>query len=180
MKWSGFFIGILSLAIFACENDLDTIKKVTYDPKSPENVTVDLELKYTDSGYAKVLVYAKLAETYTKPEHIMKLKDGLTVKFFNEKGEIVSILSALYGELNYTEGRMYVKDSVRLENLNSKERLETEELNWNQSDSLIYTDKAVIVKTPGGILFGDGIRTQQDFTFYEFIRPRGKIDFSKK
>lgn len=180
MKWSGFFIGILSLAIFACENDLDTIKKVTYDPKSPENVTVDLELKYTDSGFAKVLVYAKLAETYTKPEHIMKLKDGLTVKFFNEKGEIVSVLSALYGELNYTDGRMHVKDSVRLENLNSKERLETEELNWNQSDSLIYTDKAVIVKTPGGILFGDGIRTQQDFTYYEFIRPRGKIDFSKK
>lgn len=166
--------------LFACVNDIDTIKKVTYDPKSPDNVTQNLEVKYTDSGYAKIQVFAKLAETYTKPESIMKLKDGLKINFFSEKGEIVSQLTALYGEINYSKGFFFVKDSVQLYNFEKKQRLETEELNWNQKDSAIYSNKSVIVRTPGGILFGDGIRTKQDFSYYEFIKPKGKIDFDKE
>jgi hypothetical protein len=75
---------------------------------------------------------------------------------------------------------MYVRDSVQLYNIEKQQRLETEELIWNQKDSLIYTNKSVIVRTKGGILFGDGIRTQQDFEFYEFINPKGRINFDKE
>ncbi len=171
---------LLILVLISCVNDIDTIKKVTYDPKSPDNVTQNLEVKYTDSGYAKIQLFAKLAETYTKPESIMKLKDGLRVNFFSDDGKIVSYLTALYGEINYTKGIMYVRDSVQLYNIEKQQRLETEELIWNQKDSLIYTNKSVIVRTKGGILFGDGIRTQQDFEFYEFIHPKGKINFDKE
>lgn len=177
------FLSIISILLFvisACVNDLDSIKRVTYVPKSPDNVTQNLELKFTDSGYAKIQVFAKLAETYTKPESIMKLKDGLKVNFFSTDGKVVSYLTALYGEINYTKGTVYVKDSVQLYNIDKNQRLETEELIWNQKDSVIYTEKAVIVKTKGGVLFGDGIKTHQDFNHYEFIHPRGKINFEKE
>lgn len=171
---------IFLLSLYSCVNDIDTIKKVTYNPKSPDNVTQNLEVKYTDSGYAKIQLFAKLAETYTKPESVMKLKDGLKVNFFSNDGKVVSYLTALYGEINYTKGIMFVKDSVQLYNIEKHQRLETEELIWNQKDSNIFTNKSVIVKTPGGILFGDGIRTQQNFEYYEFIHPKGKIDFDKE
>lgn len=174
------FVYLFTLVLYSCVNDLDTIKKVTYNPKSPDNVTQNLEVKYTDSGYAKIQLFAKLAETYSKPESIMKLKDGLKVNFFSEEGKVVSYLTALYGEINYTTGIMFVRDSVELYNIEKHQRLETEELIWNQKDSNIFTNKSVIVKTPGGILFGDGIKTKQDFEFYEFIHPKGKIDFDKE
>lgn len=170
------FCGIL----YSCVNDLDSIKKVTYREDAPDDVTENLEIIQTDSGYARFQLFAKLAETYSKPEAVTKLKDGIKVNFFSNDGKIVSSLTALYGEINLTKGIFFVKDSVQLFNYEKKQRLETEELIWNQKDSAIYTNKAVIVRNPQGILFGQGIRTQQDFSTYVFLKPTGKIDFDKK
>ena len=149
--------------LFSCVNDLDTIKKVTYDPDAPEEVTKNLEVLYTDSGYAQVKIYANLAETYSKPKRITKLKNGLKVDFFGENGTVVSCLTANYGEVNFDSGLMFVRDSVVLRNYPKKQTLETEELFYNQSDSTIYTDKNVIVKKQGkGVTGrGKGIRTTQ-------------------
>ena len=71
---------------------------------------------YAEDGYARVEIFAALAETYRGKEEITKIKDSLKVHFFNEKGEIVSKLTALYGEINNTKGTLMVKDSVRLYN----------------------------------------------------------------
>ena len=70
-----FFIA--GIFLFSCENDLDAIQKVTYDPKSPDDVTHNLKVLYNDSGYPQIKIFAKLAETYSKPEHLTKLKNGL-------------------------------------------------------------------------------------------------------
>ena len=74
---------------------------------------------------------------------------------------------------------MFVRDSVVLYNLEKRQRLETEELHWNQKDSSIYTNKAVVVRKNDAIPFGQGIKTKQDFTEYEFIQPRGSMDLNK-
>ncbi len=166
--------------LFSCVNDLDTIKRVTFDPSSPDDVTENLEIVQTDSGYAKFQLFAKIAETYSKPEPLTKLKDGIKVNFFSKEGKVVSTLTALYGEINMVKGTFFVRDSVQLFNLEKKERLETEELFCTMKDSSVYTDKSVIVKTPQGILFGNGIRTKLDFSKYVFLKPTGKIDFDKK
>ena len=168
-----------SFLLFSCVNDLESIKKVTYDPKAPDEVTKNLRVFYTDSGYARVEVYAALAETYSKPEAVTKLKDGIKVNFFDAKGEVVSTLTALYGEVNYSKGTMFVRDSVQLYNHEKKQRMDTEALYWNQRDSAIYTTSNVVVRSPKGVLYGDGIRTKQDFSEYEFIKPYGRYDFSK-
>ena len=175
-------INILFIGLFlnSCVNDLDTIKKVTFKSGAPDDVTENLKIIQTDAGFAKFELSAKLAETYTKPEAITKFKDGLKVNFFSEDGEVVSCLTALYGEMNISKGTFYVKDSVQLKNFKKKQQLETEELIWTKADSSIFTEKAVIVRNSQGVLFGDGIRSKQDFSAYTFLRPTGKIDFNKK
>lgn len=172
-------IFLFSAALTSCVNDLDTIRKITYKSTDPDDRTRDLVVLYTDSGYAKVQVFAKIAETYTKPEQITKLKDGVKVNFFSEDGEIVSVLTALYGEIHQNDGTMFVRDSVVLFNREKNQRLETEELHWNQKDSSIYTNKAVVIRKNNAILFGQGIKTKQDFTEYEFVQPRGSMDLNK-
>lgn len=178
LKWIPAGI-LLAGFLFSCVNDLESIEKVTYDPKAPNEVTKNLYVFYTDSGYARVEVFAALAETYSKPESLTKLKDGIKVNFFSADGEIVSTLTALYGEINNTRGTMFVRDSVQLINHQKKQRLETEALFWNQKDSAIYTTSSVVVRSPKGILFGEGIRTQQDFTEYEFLKPSGTFLMDK-
>lgn len=174
------FLFLVSCCLMtSCVNDLESIQKVTFDPKAPDEVTKNLRVFYTDSGYARVEVFASLAETFSKPVAITKLQDGLKVNFFSENGEIVSTLTALYGEINYANGTFFVRDSVQLVNYKKKQRMETEALYWNQRDSSIYTTSNVVVRSPKGILYGDGIRTKQNFSEYEFLKPYGKISLSE-
>jgi LPS export ABC transporter protein LptC len=169
-----FAAGIL----FSCVNDMNTIEKVTFDDKSPDEVAVDLELIYTDSGYAQVKIYAALAETYTQPKKVTKLKDGLKVDFFSDQGQVLSTLTALYGEVDHTTGLIFVRDSVVLHNYGKNQFLETEELYYNQRDSSIYTDRNVIVRRNGKVGTGKGIRTTQSFSRYTVIEPVGEIAVS--
>lgn len=169
-----FTAGIL----FSCVNDMSTIEKVTFDDKSPDEVAVDLELIYTDSGYAQVKIYAALAETYTKPKKVTKLKDGLKVDFFSDEGRIMSTLTALYGEVDHTTGLIFVRDSVVLRNYGKNQFLETEELFYNQRDSSIYTDRNIIIRRNGKVGMGQGIRTTQSFSRYTVKKPVGEIAVS--
>lgn len=169
-----FAAGIL----FSCVNDLDTIQKVTFDEKAPDEVTSNLQLLYTDSGYAQVKIQATLAESYSKPEKITKLKDGLKVDFFSDDGKVVSSLTALYGEINHKSGLMFVRDSVVLQNFKKNQSLSTEELFYNQMDSTIYTDKNVIIRRDGKVGTGEGIRTTQSFSHYKVKKPKGEVAIS--
>lgn len=172
--------GIVFLVISSCVNDLESIKKVTFRTNDPDEKTTELYLTYTDSGYAKIRLYAALAESYSKPEKVVQFNDGVRVEFYNEDGTLASILTALYGEIDEEEGTMVVKDSVQLFNPLKNQRMETEALYWNRADSAIFTDKMVLVRTPKAVFFGKGVRTQQDFSSYEFLQPQGKIDIDQK
>lgn len=175
-----FYLLVFFMTLNSCVNDLETIKKVATRSDAPEDVTENLEILYTDSGYAQFQLFAKLAETYVKPVELTKLKDGLKINFFDEKGNIVSSLTALYGEINTKEGTFYAKDSVQLFNYEFEQKLETEELIWNQKDSSIISEKPVIVYTKKGILFGTGIESKQDFSKYTFKRPTGRINLKEE
>jgi len=180
MRFLLFFSSALILLFYSCENDLETIKKITFNEKSPDETTKNLKMIYSDSGYAKVEIYAALAETYRYKESITKIKDSLRVNFFSDGGEVVSTLSARYGEINYAKGTILVRDSVRLYNFEKKQTLETEALFWNQKDSSIYSLSQVIIKSPKGIVLGDGIRTNQSFSKYVLLKPSGRVELEKE
>ncbi len=179
---TGLIIALLFTltGLSSCENDLEAIERISFDVHSPDETTKNLKMVYADDAYARVEIFASLAETYRGKEEITKIKDSLKVHFFNEKGEIVSKLTALYGEINYSKGTMMVKDSVRLYNYQKKQTLETEALFWNQKDSSIYSMSSVVVRSPKGTIFGEGIRTKQDFSKYELIKPVGHIEIDNE
>ena len=168
-------LGLFLLTVIGCENDLENIRKITFKPNDPSERTRDLELVYTDSGYAQIQLRATLAETFYTPEKITKFKEGIIVDFFTKKGIVSSTLSANYGEL-LKDNQTVVRDSVKLCNIDQQQCLYTEELHWNQETQAMYTDKLVRVVAKDGVFYGDGIRTTQDFKKYEFIRPRGTIN----
>ena len=110
----GLLIGVASLFLTACENDIAVVQKISFEQDAPTETTKNLILTYAEAGYARVEIHAALAETYRGKEQITKIKDSLKVYFFNEKGNVVSTLSARYGEINYSTGELMVQDSVSL------------------------------------------------------------------
>lgn len=170
--------GILFLLLFifgSCVNDLEKIQKITVKNTDPNERVKDLQLLMTDSGYAKVRIYATIAETYYEPKNVTKLKDSLCVFFYDEDGQIETILTGQYGEYFPNDNKMFIRNKVVLKKPASNQKMETEELIWNQLDSTIYSNSAVTITTLDGKFYGDGVKSKQDFSSYEFIRPRGKI-----
>lgn len=170
-----FLLGICCMLLGSCVNELEKIKKVTISNTDPDERIKDLELLLTDSGYAKVRIFAKLAEMYGEPQNITKLKDSLCVYFYKEDGKIESILKGKYGEYLPDKKLIKIFNQVTLENVDLKQKMATEELIWKQADSSIYSNRLVTITSPTAIFYGDGIRSKQDFSSYEFIKPRGKI-----
>jgi LPS export ABC transporter protein LptC len=170
MKWLVLFFGLFYL--FACSNDLDDIRKVTASDNFPDETATKLQMVSTDSGLVKITLKATLMETIHLPSPITYLKDGLEITFFNEEGEIEAILTSYYGERNESTEEMVVRDSVVLKNIAAKQQLETEELYWKKDS--VYSDKAVVVRTPDAILFGKGIVANQTFTVFSIKNPTGK------
>ncbi|MCX8487422.1 MAG: hypothetical protein ORN53_09690, partial [Crocinitomicaceae bacterium] len=71
-------IGLISLlslflvGLNSCENDLDAIERISFDAHSPDETTKNLKMIYADEGYARVEIFAALAETYRGKEEITK------------------------------------------------------------------------------------------------------------
>lgn len=171
-----FFYSLILILFFSCENDLEEIKKVSEIPGSPEERTRDLELIYSDSGLLKIRLNAPLAESFYKPTHTIKFKEGVKVHFFNPDGSVKTVLTASYGEIYQNEGKMLARDSVIMKNFNRAQQMETDELIWNQTTQEVTSSKKVVVKTKGACFYGDGIITTSDFSEYQFIKPRGTLN----
>jgi LPS export ABC transporter protein LptC len=171
------FAGAMMLS--SCVNDIDEIKQITFKSTDPEQKTEELYVLQTEGGFPQFRLYAPLAEAYSKPEQVTKFKEGIKVEFFDNDGKPESTLTGLYGEINETKGTMRVLDSVQLHNPERKQTMYTEALYWDQKDSLIFTDKMVMIKSPTELIYGKGIRARQDFSWYEFLEPQGRISIQK-
>jgi len=168
---------VLLLFGVACTNDLDKIKKITYDPQSPDEISKNLTIYHSEGGYAKFHIFAQHAERYAEPP-ITQIKDSLKIDFFDQDGTVTSTLTALYGEIDHDTEKMYVKDSVKLVNHAADQRtLYTSILYWNQNDSTLYTDKDVRLESPKGVAYGTSLHAKQDFSSYTITNPKGAYEF---
>jgi|SRR5690554_94584 len=166
-----FMMGIF----FSCVNDLNKVKKITTDSNSPDEASEMLHMIYTDSGFAQVEIFANISETYSLPREVTKFKDGLKVNFYNDEGEVSSVLTSLFGEIDGVTGNITVRDSVKLVNVFKKRTLESEILYWDKESDSIYTNKHVVITSPDMVLSGVGAWTTPAFDTAHFYKPTGKI-----
>lgn len=160
---------------FSCANDLEKVKRVTHNPDSPEETSEDFHIIFTDSGFAKIEIFAGITETYVEPTRVTKFKNGLRVHFFDNYGEIASILTSKYGEIKDETGDIVVRDSVELFNLEKEKTLKTEVLYWNKESDSIYTDEDVRIISPDMILDGIGAWTTPLFDTAHFYKPKAEV-----
>ena len=171
------FLGIL-FTVTSCENDLAEINRLFSQEDAQKEVVTGVTILYSDSAILKVKVVSPTLERYTEgTEPHQEFPDGLRVDFFDEKGKADSWLTAKKGTRYERSGKMIVRDSVVWQSI-KKERLESEELIWNEKTKKIYTNKFVVIKRPGEIIYGYGFEANQDFSHSKIhaIEGRLKVD----
>lgn len=174
-------IGYWILAIGCCAmlaacNDLKEEKRQVFTENDVAiEVGRDVEILYSDSAIVRVRVTGPLLHNYTDRENPrQEFPNGVKIDFLEPNLSIRSTLTAKTAVRYQEKGQIIARDSVVLVSA-KQEKLETEELIWDEKTAKVYTEKFVKVTQPGEIIYGYGLEAVQDFSYWKITVPKGRI-----
>ncbi len=163
------------LFLFSCTNDPNEVKEITRSEDLPLEVQEDLVLTYSDSTYKRLELHAALAENYPQIEDPQRrFPKGIDVKFFDSFGRENTRLKANKATQFVNQNLWHAKGDVVVVNKKG-EQLNTEELYWDQSKEIIYSDVQVKITTDKEIIWGEGFESDQNFNNYTITKITGQI-----
>ena len=134
-----------------------------------------VEILYSDSAVLRVRVTGPTLHNYLDRENPrQEFPDGIKMEFLTSRLQVRSTLIAKFAVRQQDKGLVIARDSVVLTTI-EQEKLETEELIWDEKTERIHTDKFVKVTRPGEVLYGFGLEANQDFSFWKITVPKGTL-----
>lgn len=156
----------------SCGNDIEKINLFIGDNIDyPNIVGENIEVIYSDSAKCKVQMHApELRQFNNAEEPYSEFPKGLTVYFYNDLQQIESELSANYAIYLTDKKLWHAKGNVIARNLSSGERLDSEEMFWDEEKEEIYSNTFTRIVNENGTFYGEkGFKSNQTLTKYQLI-----------
>ena len=164
--------------LFSCQPDLERIETITAADEEPIEILYNVKIIQSSSANTQVIMESPRMERYMNEEPYLELPEGLEVVFYDEFMNPTTKLSAKYAisyeEKNIIEAR---NDVEVINELN--EKLNTEQLTWDQNKEIIYSEKFVKITTATEILYGEGFESDERFEKWKILHPRGSFDIEE-
>ncbi len=163
------------LPLIACENKLARVETNYTTDDTLVEVGEQVEILYSDSAVVRIRITAPTLRNYTeRTDPRQEFPKGIKVEFLNPTQQVVNTLTSKFAVRQQEKSIVIARDSVVM-NSAKQERIETEELTWDERSSKIRTDKFVKVSRPGEVIYGFGLEANQDFSYWKILVPKGKI-----
>ncbi|MCY4419496.1 MAG: LPS export ABC transporter periplasmic protein LptC [Cytophagales bacterium] len=167
-------LGFFGLSLLSCLSeplrDQDSFLKSMEKVGNP--LSKGINTLITQNG--EPILRLKASEQIVYPEEILFPK-GLQVIFYAKNGQVQSRLKGKRGSFDKKKTLYTVSCGVRLENINTKEYLLSQELIWNPHQKKVYTDSALSIHTQDEVHVGEGLMASEDFESYHILRPKGTV-----
>jgi LPS export ABC transporter protein LptC len=172
-------VTLILLIQFSCKNDIETINALTSDLNLPDQSAFNFETTYTDSGLMVGKIIAPEMNHYNnKEEPYFEFPAGMKVIFYDESGNSESTIEANYAIYHENTDIWDARGQVIADNPRKGEKLETEQMFWNQREERIYTDKFTKLTNSDGVFYGEnGFESRQDLTKWRLIGSKGTVNF---
>lgn len=171
-----------SILAVSCSNDMGQINRLIDDTEIKIERAFDVELIYSDSAVVKVKVISpELIRHLDRNNPVDEFPIGIHVNFYDDRQRVSSFLDAKYALRMEKEKQITVRDSVVFYN-KKNEKLETNELIWDEENQTISSEKFVMITRPeeGDTIMGYGIIANEDFSRFEIKRKfSSKMKFEK-
>jgi LPS export ABC transporter protein LptC len=167
-----FFI-ILLWGITACtkfEEDEGSLPTQDF----PDQESWDNNIFFTRDSIRRAVLTAGYIAKYTKKKYTL-LREGVKVDFYDEIGNLKSVLNSEEGKVLDDKQNMYAYKNVVVQAVNGT-TLYTEELYWDNKAEKIISEVPVKITTPTDTLFGDTFRSDPDLVEYEITNAHGISD----
>lgn len=171
---------LLLVVVFtcACENDIEKINLLNTSAEYPNIIGEDIEVVYSDSARVKLQMFAKSLKQFNNAEKpYSEFPDGMKVYIFDNELGIESVIQANYAIYYNDEKLWHATGNVIAENFKSGERLDTEELFWDEEKEEIYSNSYTRIVNEDGTFYGqNGFRSNQSLTDYTLIGSKGVVN----
>jgi len=168
-----FSVFFISIFFISCQTDIQTINLITAGDDLPSESMKDAEIMYSDSAKVKMKLMAPKLDRYVNKDYI-EFPSGMNLLFYNDSMRVDARMKSDYGIRYEKEEKMEAKKNVEVVNVKG-EKLNTEHLIWDEAKGTIHTEAFVKITTGDEIIYGDGLESNQDFTKYKILHPKGTI-----
>ena len=174
MRGVGFGTMLLvGLALSGCEKKAAAGPQLVYD--GPLMETTNVAELVSDSAKLKFQLTAPLQQQFDNGDFVWP--KGVKVTFYSADGKkaVINTMTAKYGKLDKVKNLYIMRGDVRVANVPNQQKMSTEEMFYDKTRQLIYTDTAMFVKveTPTEYIDGYGLTANQNFSRYSIKRPTG-------
>jgi LPS export ABC transporter protein LptC len=175
MKYSAFALLAGLLILPACKNDLASIENAFPPEAAFREEILNFEMLYSDSSRVRVKVQGPVLWRHLDEENPrQEFPKGIEVIFYDPNLRVNSRLTANSAVRQEKENQIVVRDSVVWQGLND-ERLETEELIWDEKARKVFSHKFVVIRRRDEIIWGHGFESDQDFSRSRIKAIEGRI-----
>ena len=169
----------LGTLLSGCINDPADVAYLEERLDDQVEVAREVQILYSDSARIRLVLEAPTMYNYLTPtDPRQEFPDGIIAYFLDENQDTTSTLVAHQGIYRRRNNLITVRDSVVWESVD-RQRLETEELNWDEQRELIYTNKFVVLTQPDYIITGYGLESDPSFTNARVLQVDGRIPVSR-
>lgn len=166
---------IAGMVLFSCSNDMETITGFAVDETIPIESARDVEYFYTENSILKSKLTAPVLNRFDIPEVYTELPEGFVLEMYDSSGVLTSTITAKYARRYENKKTMEAKYDVVLTDHIENKVMNTDYLIWDENQGKIRSDKFVKITTPDKIIFGDGFESDENFTEYYIVKPKGEI-----
>ena len=162
---AGFGLLVLLILCF-CKNDYETINALTSELNIPDQTGYDVEIVYHDSGRLQARIITPELNKYDRVEEpYIEFPQGLRAYFYDRDQNVESYIESNYAVFDQKTEIWEARNMVVAENLVNEQKLETDQLFWDEENGIIYSERFSKITNKDGVFYGeDGFDANQDLT----------------
>jgi LPS export ABC transporter protein LptC len=139
----------------------------------------NIEVLFSDSGKIEAKLSSVLLNKYEGQNPYIEFPRGFKVVIYDSAGRVESTITGNYGKQDEVTRVMEARGNVIVRNEAKNQQINTEALTWNENRGLIYSDVKVKITTINKVLYSDGLKANESFTWYELVNPHGQMTVEK-
>jgi LPS export ABC transporter protein LptC len=182
-SFSFLYLTTLALVVVftccACINDPADVAGLRDQLSDKVEAADSIRIIFSDSGMVRAIIEAPVMMNYLeKSDQRQEFPNGLHATFYDDFNNPTSTLVAKWGVYRSRNRNVTVRDSVVWESTDLQ-KLETEELNWDEKTGRIHTNKFVVLRQPDYVIYGYGLEADQGLANAKVLQVDGRVPLSR-
>ncbi|MDV7187614.1 LPS export ABC transporter periplasmic protein LptC [Lutibacter sp. TH_r2] len=162
--------------LFSCSNNAKEVRDFLADKNMPIGEVNNVDHKHTDSGRIDIRMRAPIMLDYSnrKNHPYSEFPKGIKITKIEKNGDSLTIegdYAKSYGKTNVSE----ISNNVVIENFAQQNRLETDQIYWDQKTHYFFTESKFTFYTKTDTIHGTGFEASEDLEKWLVKNQRGVI-----